>query len=169
MAINTALYSSATDQHNTPRWLVGRVRTFLLGIDLDPCTSPANPTGAQRFFTVEDDGLAQEWSAETIYMNPPYGRDIGKWTKKLVGEFYADHFTTALALLPARVDTRWWADLAAFPVCFIRGRLRFNDCDQSAPFPSALVYLGWDNERFATHFAPQFGLTYFPATKEKLR
>lgn len=31
-----------------------------------------------NFFSPEIDGLKQEWKG-TCWMNPPYGREIGKW------------------------------------------------------------------------------------------
>ena len=41
---------------------------------------------------------------------------------------------------PARTCSRWWHDYAAKgDVLFLRGRLRFGDGENSAPFPSALV------------------------------
>lgn len=156
-------YSSKTDKHNTPKWLVEKVTDFLGGIELDPATSPDNPCGAARFFTEVDDGLSKVWTARTVYMNPPYGREIGLWTFSLVDNFRHGHIDEAVALLPARTDTQWWQEIGAYPVCFVRGRLRFNDCNQSAPFPSALIYLGNDGQRFKDAFG-DIGLIYFSAT-----
>jgi site-specific DNA-methyltransferase (adenine-specific) len=85
-------------------------------------------------------------------MNPPYGRAIGHWVAKLCVEYRAGRVTTAIALLPARTDTRWWRDVADFPICFVSGRLRFSGHPNSAPFPSALVYLGDDWAGFVRTF-----------------
>lgn len=159
--MNPGMFSSATDKHNTPAWLVEKVREFLDGIELDPCTSPDNPCKAMRFFTEQDDGLAMVWQARTVYMNPPYGREIGDWTESLVNSYERGHIDEAIALLPARTDTQWWQGIAAYPVCFIKGRLRFNDVTQSAPFPSALIYLGYRWERFWDSFQ-DIGLIYLP-------
>jgi phage N-6-adenine-methyltransferase len=162
MSINPALYSSKTDAHNTPAWLVDKLHNFFDGIDLDPATDASNPTRAARFFTVKDDGLMQSWKARNLYLNCPYGRRIGAWAEKLVMQYALRNFGAAIALLPARTDTQWWQTLSKYTVCFVRGRLKFSDCAQSAPFPSALVYLGDDWLRFRDHFG-DIGLIYIPA------
>lgn len=154
-------YSSATDKHNTPRWLVDKITDFLDGIELDPCTGEDNPCYADRFFTPDDDGLSRAWMARSLFCNPPYGREIGLWTFSLADNYCRGNIGEAIALLPARTDTKWWAELAGYPVCFIRGRLKFNDCEQSAPFPSALVYLGNNWRGFRDAFQ-DIGLIYVP-------
>jgi site-specific DNA-methyltransferase (adenine-specific) len=75
-------------------------------------------------------------------MNPPYGREIGKWMAKAHEE--ADRGATVVCLVPARTDTAWWHDHAAKAdeIRFVRGRLKFIRDDgrnDSAPFPSAVV------------------------------
>ena len=70
--------------------------------------------------------------------DPPYGRDIGKWMRKAWES--AQEGATVVCLVPARTCSRWWHDYAAKgDVLFLRGRLRFGDGENSAPFPSALV------------------------------
>lgn len=161
MSMNPGMYSSMTDKHNTPAWLVDKIAEFFDVIALDPCTSEDNPTRAKSFFTARDNGLAQEWGGSSVYMNPPYGRSIGDWTGKLVAEYERGFIDEAIALLPARTDTQWWQGLAPYPICFMRGRLKFNDCDGSAPFPSALVYLGDNWQEFKDWFGA-LGLIYVP-------
>jgi site-specific DNA-methyltransferase (adenine-specific) len=71
-------------------------------------------------------------------MNPPYGREIGKWMKKAVEEWKRGN--TVVCLVPARTDTAWWHDYAIKgEIRFIRGRLKFGGGKSSAPFPSAIV------------------------------
>jgi len=95
--------------------------------DHDPC--PTNPT---------KDGLASEWG-KSNYVNPPYGREIPKWIEK----GYKEHLKgkTVVFLVPSRTDTRWWHDycMKADEIRFIKGRLRFDDQPNPAPFPSAIV------------------------------
>jgi hypothetical protein len=68
-------------------------------------------------------------------MNPPYGRDIGKWMKKAY-----ESGATVVCLVPARTDTKWWHDYAMKgKITFIKGRLKFGSALNSAPFPSAVV------------------------------
>lgn len=105
--------------------------------DLDPCATAATAK-CPRFFTISDDGLAQEWAGR-VFMNPPYGRTIGRWMEKA---WNASQTTADLVvcLVPARTDTRWWHDWAVRgEVEFVKGRLRFGDLSAPAPFPSALV------------------------------
>jgi phage N-6-adenine-methyltransferase len=105
--------------------------------DLDPCSTAENAKCA-RFFTRADNGLEQEWTGR-VFMNPPYGQTIGLWMAKA---WQASQTTAELVvcLVPARTDTAWWHDYATRgEVEFVRGRLRFGDCRNSAPFPSALI------------------------------
>lgn len=55
--------------------------TVAFRFTLDPCATPENAKCA-KFFTEADDGLAQDWSDETVWLNPPYGKTIGSWMKK---------------------------------------------------------------------------------------
>ena len=75
-----------------------------------------------------------------IWLNPPYGRVIGKWMAKASNE--AKCGATVVCLVPARTDTAWWHDhCIQYEVRFIRGRLKFGGSKNSAPFPSALVVM----------------------------
>ena len=147
------LFSTGNGNHNTPKHIIDVVRNAIGSIDLDPCSNEGVPNvPAVRHFTVEDDGLSREWSGR-VYMNPPYGREIDRWVEKLVAEYTASNVTTAIALTPARTDTKWWAILREYPVCFVQGRLRFGDAKNSAPFPSAVFYLGDNIRRFHDIFS----------------
>ena len=70
------------------------------------------------------------------------------WVEKARSEVTAGHAKTVVALLPARPDTAYWHENVAghAAVYFLRGRLRFGDGKQSAPFPSALVVWGASTE-----------------------
>jgi phage N-6-adenine-methyltransferase len=103
---------------------------------VDVCATPENAK-CSRFFTKDDDGLAQEWGGR-CWMNPPYGREIGKWMRKAYESSLQG--ATVVCLVPARTDTAWWHDYAKKGhVEFVRGRLKFGGSKNSAPFPSALV------------------------------
>lgn len=148
-------YSSETPEHYTPKEIVGAVLICLGHIDLDPCSnSKTNPNvPAAQHYTIDDDGLAQSWHGR-VYMNPPYGREIGRWVEKLCAEYEAGNTTEAIALVPARTDTDWFDRLIdgyRFH-CFVHGRLQFIGNDGNAPFPSAIVYLGTEWGRFYQAF-----------------
>ena len=72
-------------------------------------------------------------------MNPPYGREIGKWVKKAYEE--SRKGCTVVCLLPSRTDTRRFHDYiyGKAEIRFIKGRLKFGGCKNSAPFPSMIV------------------------------
>jgi DNA N-6-adenine-methyltransferase Dam len=144
-------FSSASPEWYTPPEIVERVLLVLGTPDVDPC-SDGKTIPARTHFTQSDDGLSRDWSG-TVYMNPPYGRGIDDWIEKLRCEYVAGRVVAAIALVPARVDTEWFRKFQDFPVCFISGRLKFSGHDNSAPFPSAAVYLGIDRDRFYAAFS----------------
>jgi phage N-6-adenine-methyltransferase len=138
--MNTAImFSSETDQWATPQDFFDELNAEF-HFTLDPCATRENAKCA-RFFTVEDDGLKQDWQGETVFCNPPYGREIGKWVKKCYEESKKPG-TTVVMLIPARTDTSYFHDYIygkAREIRFIRGRLKFGDAKNSAPFPSMVV------------------------------
>lgn len=104
----------------------------------DVCANSEN-TKCVAFFSPETDGLQQEWTG-VCWMNPPYGREIGKWVRKAHLEVNTGR-CKVIALLPARTDTKWFHELilGKYEIEFIKGRLRFSDSKNSAPFPSMIV------------------------------
>ena len=136
--INSGLMSSNSDCWETPQELFDELNQKH-NFDVDVCALPKNAKCA-NYFTPEIDGLKQEWIG-TCWMNPPYGREIGKWMKKAYESSLAG--ATVVCLVPARTDTAWWHDYAMKgEIEFIRGRLKFGDSKNSAPFPSAIVVFG---------------------------
>ena len=106
---------------------------------LDPCATSENAK-CPTYFTPEIDGLKQKWFGR-VFMNPPYGREIGKWMKKAYEECkIKGNCELVVCLIPSRTDTRWWHDyvMKADEIRFIKGRLKF-DGKNSAPFPSCIV------------------------------
>ena len=95
--------------------------------DFDPC--PPDP---------QFDGLAVNWGMSN-FVNPPYGNVIGLWLAKAVEEQHKGKLS--VFLIPSRTDTRWWHDYAmnADEIRFIKGRLKFDDQKNCAPFPSAIL------------------------------
>lgn len=131
-----ALMSSTTDLWETPKWLFDELNEKY-HFDIDVCATPENAKCA-TYYTPEQDGLKQEWKG-VCWMNPPYGREIGKWVKKAYESAQAG--ATVVCLLPARTDTAWWHDyvMRGGEITFLRGRLKFGNAQNSAPFPSAIV------------------------------
>ena len=104
-------------------------------IDLDPasCSEAQENVQAERYFTIEDDGLQQPWPADRCWCNPPYG-GVGSggresiaatWIQKAIAEVEAGRTKRALLLVRAAVDTRWFQPLWQFPIAFLIGRIPF--------------------------------------------
>lgn len=161
--MNKSLLSSKRDSWNTPKEVLDRVRE-LGEIDLDPCSNEDSIVGATAQY-VGSGGLDIDWTDDMgdglAYVNPPYGREIGRWVQRcaLFGTTYARE---VVALLPARPDTKWFTDAwTANALCFWRGRLRFLGAPSSAPFPSVVAYWGRHKYRFADIF-DEVGHVVFP-------
>lgn len=128
-------FSSETDLWATPQDFFDKYNKQY-NFTLDVCANQENAK-VPRFFTKEDDGLAQEWVG-VCWMNPPYGRTIGQWMKKAYESSLRG--TTVVCLVPSRTDTKWWHDYAVRgDIEFIKGRLKFGGHSNAAPFPSAVV------------------------------
>src|SRR3990167_4498094 len=67
---------------------------------LDPCATQKSAK-CQKFFIATDDGLKQDWSNNIVFVNPPYGRNIGKWVKKCYEESLKGN-TIVVLLIHAR-------------------------------------------------------------------
>lgn len=124
----------------TPQWLFDTLNTEF-AFDRDVCASEGNAKCAQ-YFTKAQDALKQTWTGY-CWMNPPYGRQIGRWVEKAYQSAQTGE-ATVVCLLPSRTDTRWWHDyvMKADTVRLIQGRLKFEGAENSAPFPSAIVIFG---------------------------
>ena len=74
-----------------------------------------------------------------VFCNPPYSQ-IDKWVEKAFRETKNDN-TLVVLLIPSRTDTRYFHNFIyqRAEIRFIKGRLKFGDSKNSAPFPSMLV------------------------------
>ena len=138
MIILDVHYSSKTNEWSTPQDFFDELDKEF-NFTLDPCSTSENAKCA-KYFTVEDDGLKQDWSNDVVFMNPPYGREIKHWIKKAYEESL--NGATVVCLIPSRTDTIYWHDYIfgkADDIRFVRGRLKFGGSKNSAPFPSAVV------------------------------
>lgn len=133
-------YSHNSVEWATPQDFYDELNKKLGPFLLDPCCNADNQKCPFGFHKEITNGLTEDWNFlpdMKVFMNPPYGREIGAWVKKA----YEESVRGALVccLLPARTDTKWFhahADKAN--VVFIEGRLKFGKSKTSAPFPSML-------------------------------
>lgn len=134
--INKGLMTSNTDLWATPQKVFDELNKFYGPFEMDVCADSSNAK-CDVYFDKDTDGLKQQWAGK-CWMNPPYGREIGKWMKKAYESSLAG--ATVVCLVPARTDTKWWHDYAMLGhIVFYRGRLKFGNAKNSAPFPSAYV------------------------------
>ncbi len=139
---NDVMFSSKTNMWETPQDFFDELNNEF-HFTLDVCAVPENAK-CEKFYTPDDDGLSQPWDG-TVWCNPPYGREIGKWV--LTASIASGaRGTTVVMLLPARTDTRWFHDYIyqkeRVEIRFLRGRLKFGNSKNSAPFPSMLAIFG---------------------------
>lgn len=122
-----ALFSSQSPEWPTPQALYHQLnREFRF--DLDPCPVGGKVDGRGPLFS--------RWDGGRVFCNPPYGPDIANWLVR------AREPILAVFLLPARTDTKWFHELVlgrADEIRFIKGRLKFGNAKNSAPFPSFLA------------------------------
>ena len=138
--MNTELmFSSKTDQWATPQAFFDKLNEEF-NFTLDPCADEFNHK-CERFFTIAENGLAQDWKNETVFCNPPYGRETKQWVKKCFSEVQEGNCPCTVMLIPARTDTQWFHDYIykKAEIRFIKGWLKFGDSKNAAPFPSMVV------------------------------
>ena len=132
------MFSSKTDLWSTPNDFFDKLNDEF-HFTLDPCSTHENAK-CYKHFTEEENGLLQDWGNEVVFCNPPYGRQIKDWVKKAYEESQKDN-TTVVMLIPARTDTIYFHEYIYHKaeIRFIKGRLKFGDAKNSAPFPSMVV------------------------------
>jgi len=142
-------------------------------IDLDPAScSVANETvQAATYYSVEDDGLCQQWQGK-VWLNPPYSQEhlprgmhgtnvsvAARWINRLIHEYHQGHVDEAILLVKADPKQRWFAPLWEFFICFATDRILFdrpNLPPEKHQFGSAFAYLGSNEDKFISVFQ-QFG------------
>lgn len=157
-------HNSGNNEWYTPADFIEAARLTLGAIELDPATSEeANANvRATTYYTIDDDGLAQQWSGK-VWMNPPYASDlVGRFIDKLVLHFQAKDVDEAIVLVNNATETRWFQSLAghASAICFPASRIKFWCPDGLMGSPlqgQAIVYLGANAQDFLDNFC-FFGL-----------
>lgn len=137
--MDKVLFSSKTDLWSTPQDFFDKLNEEF-NFTLDPCATDSNHK-CGKYFTIDDDGLKQNWEGNIVFCNPPYGRKIYKWVEKCYNESKKQR-TTVVMLIPARTDTKYFHEFIyhkAKDIRFIKGRLKFGSSKNSAPFPSMIV------------------------------
>jgi hypothetical protein len=161
-----ALLSSESNEWYTPSVYIEAARTVMGGFTLDPasCAKANAVIRAEKFYTLEDDGLRQAWCG-TVWLNPPYGRsDSGDsnqalWSARLIRAWEQREIEAGILLVNAVTAEQWFQPLWAYPICFTNHRIKFYNAsgEQSQPtHGNAFIYFGNEPGTFAKHFK-QFG------------
>ena len=132
------MFSSKSGEWETPKDFFKKLDNEF-HFTLDAAATDKNAK-CKKYYTKSDNGLLKSWKGEVVFCNPPYGREIKDWVMKAFAE--KDKAEKIVMLLPARTDTRWFHNYIynkASEVRFIKGRLKFGDSENSAPFPSMVV------------------------------
>jgi phage N-6-adenine-methyltransferase len=131
--------SQQTTWETPPPFFAAINRLFHCTLDVaaDPQTAKC-----ARYFTPTEDGLAQEWPAATVWMNPPYKKGlIDRWVEKAYKSSLCG--TTVVSLVPARVGSLWWRTyVRQGEIHEVPTRLAFlldGQRKDSAAFPCVLV------------------------------
>ena len=99
------MFSSQTEQWSTPQDFFNELDKEF-HFTLDPCADNFNHK-CEKYYTKEQDGIKQNWKGETVFCNPPYGREIERWVAKCWFESQKEN-TSCVMLIPARTDTKWF-------------------------------------------------------------
>lgn len=137
---NDVMFSSNTEEWATPQDFFDKLNEEF-HFSLDVCSTHENAKCAKHY-TKDDDGLSQDWTGETVWCNPPYGRQMPKWIKKCAE--HGKQGGLAVMLIPARTDTKAFHEYiyGKSEIRFIKGRLKFGCSKNSAPFPSMIIIFG---------------------------
>lgn len=128
----------------TPQWFLARIVGGPFGglpIQLDPCTTSDNPVKAVRYFTPAEDGLAQFWTDDRVFVNPPFVK-AEQWAKKAIKESQRPHRPKIVFLGPAAVGTAWFHGLweVADDALFLRKRLSFDGGPKGSPTRGTVLF-----------------------------
>ena len=147
MANENIRHRSTTGTRLTPGWVIDLCVEVMGGIDLDPTSEPGPPFNvpAKTHWTKEDDCLSQPKWFGRVFMNPPYGkkRGVHNFLNRLKREFIDFRVSQAMVLLPVDTSTEWWQILGRiYPWCAFHNRLKFDNMETGAGYPSAMFYMG---------------------------
>lgn len=145
--------NSRENEWYTPAYLLDAARAVLGTFDVDPATSEIAQRTVQAgtYYTIEDDGLAQEWPGR-VWMNPPYSQpEIKLFCDKLLVELEAGRTSDAIVLVNNATETGWGQSLlrACAAVCFLERRVKFLDASGQAvnqPLQGQMMILFTDNK-----------------------
>ena len=118
----------SNEWYTQPKYIEA-AREVMGAIDLDPasCAAANQIVKATRYYTQEQNGLEQDWTAESIWINPPYNRTVSMlgrrlslikaFSDKLIREYEAGHVKQAILLATSEVNAKWFQPLWKYTIC----------------------------------------------------
>ena len=154
------LNNSGNDEWFTPSDIIEAARSVLGEIDLDPasCDVANKIVKAEKYYTIDDDGLTKEWKGR-VWMNPPYS--TGKISLFIEKLFESKDVSEAIVLTNNATETKWFGLFFkhATKICFPSSRIRFlkDNSELGSPLQgNAIIYFGSNGDKFSSVFK-QFG------------
>ena len=149
--------NSGNNEWYTPSEYIEAAREAMGSIDTDPASNDiANKVvKAEKYYTIETDGLAHDWHGN-VWMNPPYSSDlITKFIEKLKEQ--RENYEQAIILVNNATETQWFYEIVkiASAVCFPKSRVKFYMPDGKTGAPlqgQAVLYVGNNTEKFISAF-----------------
>lgn len=149
--------NSGNNEWYTPAEYIEAAREAMGSIDTDPASNDiANKVvKAEKYYTIETDGLAHDWHGN-VWMNPPYSSDlITKFIEKLKEQ--RENYEQAIILVNNATETQWFYEIVkiASAVCFPKSRVKFYMPDGKTGAPlqgQAVLYVGNNTEKFISAF-----------------
>lgn len=122
--VEYAYHMSTRNEWGTP-WYIFVPLHARYGFTVDACACAWNAK-LPHYWMEDEDGLAQDWSHERVWCNPPYGKGlIEPWITKAITTKFARR-CGAMLLLPSRTDTVWFQRLLKdYAIQFLPKRVRF--------------------------------------------
>ena len=149
--------NSGNNEWYTPAEYIEAARNAMGSIDTDPASNDiANKVvKAEKYYTIETNGLAHDWTGN-VWMNPPYSSDlISKFVEKLKEQ--RANYNQAIILVNNATETQWFYEIVkiASAVCFPKSRVKFYMPDGKTGAPlqgQAVLYVGDNYEKFISAF-----------------
>jgi hypothetical protein len=129
-------------------------------IDLDPasCEFANRTVKAKEYFSLENDGLSQEWHGN-VWLNPPYGRGLlSKFAKKIAESYEEGKIEQAIVLVNNGTETQWFRKLIdkssafVFPIGRIFFVNQYGEEKKDTLQGQCFIYFGNNPEKFLEVF-----------------
>lgn len=147
----------------TPPYILDLVRNVFhpKAIELDPCSCAMADSfvNAKKYYTKEENALQQDWVAKTVFLNPPYGKQVGEFIKHLIFSLEMKTVDEAILLINSNTSTGYWqhAYKHSTAISFPDHRIAFIDeygnVQKSPRYSNSIFYFGKSYSRFYMLFS----------------